>query len=165
MKQVLAVILGLGALAAAAILVVGQEGDAERGRVAGTATLPAGPLPTVTVYKSPTCGCCRNWVAHLREHGFEVETVDTDRLDAVKVRYGVPAELRSCHTAIVDGKVVEGHVPADVIMTFLADSTDATGLAVPGMPMGSPGMEGPYREAYDVLSFGGEGDPRIYAVR
>ena len=109
-------------------------------------------LPTVTVYKSPTCGCCSAWADHLRENGFPVETVDVDDLQAVKAEYGIPPGLQSCHTAVVDGYVVEGHVPADDVKRLLAEHPEAAGLAVPGMPVGSPGMEqGDTVQPYDVL--------------
>ncbi|MGH7475600.1 MAG: DUF411 domain-containing protein [Longimicrobiales bacterium] len=122
--------------------------------------------PAITVYKSATCGCCRDWVGHLERDGFVVTTIDLEALEAVKERYGVPRSLWSCHTGIVAGKVIEGHVPADIIRSFLAEPMpDADGLAVPGMPMGSPGMEGPYRERYDVFAFRTDGEARVYASR
>ena len=109
-------------------------------------------LPTVTVYKSPSCGCCAAWADHLRENGFPVETVETADVQAVKAEYGVPPALQSCHTAVVDGYVVEGHVPAADVKRLLAERPEAGGLAVPGMPVGSPGMEqGDTVEPYDVL--------------
>ncbi len=125
----------------------------------------AGELPTVAVYKSPTCGCCVKWVEHLEAHGFTVVSHDTNELPRVKATTGVPGELASCHTAIVDGYVVEGHVPADLIVRMLEERPEIAGLAVPGMPMGSPGMEGPYKEAYDVLAFQRNGKTEVYAKR
>jgi hypothetical protein len=109
--------------------------------------------PLVTVYKSPTCGCCAAWVDHLEASGFRVETVDVDDLDAIKVQYGIPDSLASCHTAVVGGYVVEGHVPAGDVHRLLRERPEAGGLAVPGMPIGSPGMETPGRpsEPYAVL--------------
>lgn len=124
--------------------------------------------PVVTVYKSATCGCCKNWVAHLRENGFEVEAVDTEQLDRIKAEHGVPGQLRSCHTAVVDGYVIKGHVPADLVRRFLAERPpEAAGLAVPGMPIGSPGMEVPGRpaESYDVIAFTEDGRAAVYAER
>ncbi len=112
----------------------------------------------VIVYKSPTCGCCAKWVNHMRQAGFEVTVNDTSDLDAVKQQYGVPYGMGSCHTAVVDGYVIEGHVPATDVKRFLLEKPDAAGLAVPGMPIGSPGMEqGDYRERYAVLLFGEKG--------
>ena len=109
-------------------------------------------LPTVTVYKSPTCGCCASWVDHLRANGFPVDVQDVEDLQAVKAEYGIPAPLQSCHTAVVDGYVVEGHVPAADVKRLLDERPDAGGLAVPGMPVGSPGMEqGDTVQPYDVL--------------
>jgi hypothetical protein len=100
-------------------------------------------LPNVVVHKSPSCGCCGAWVEHLRTSGFPVEVRDADNLEPVKSRLGVPYGKGSCHTAEIDGYVVEGHVPAGDIKRLLAERPDALGLTLPGMPIGSPGMESP----------------------
>lgn len=115
-------------------------------------------LPEVAVIKDPSCGCCVKWVAHLREAGFTV-TVTEGPVNPVKARLGVPRDLVSCHTAQVGGYVVEGHVPAGAIKRLLAERPHGTGLAVPGMPAGSPGMEVEGREpdTYDVILFGPSG--------
>ncbi len=112
-------------------------------------------LPTVAVTKDPSCGCCEKWVAHLRDSGFSV-TVTEGPVNPVKARLGVPRDLASCHTALVDGYVVEGHVPAGAIKRLLAEKPKGTGLAVPGMPVGSPGMEvgGMEPDTYEVVLFG-----------
>ncbi|MBP2501014.1 hypothetical protein ABID82_003350 [Methylobacterium sp. PvP062] len=114
--------------------------------------------PTVAVMKDPSCGCCAKWVDHLRQAGFTV-TVTEGPVNPVKARLGVPRDLASCHTALVDGYVVEGHVPADAIKRLLVERPKGTGLAVPGMPAGSPGMEVEGREpdTYAVVLFGPEG--------
>lgn len=124
-----------------------------------TALPAAATASPVLVYKTPTCGCCSLWVDHLRASGFDVETRDLPSLTAVKDSLGVPMQLGSCHTAVVDGYVVEGHVPAAEIARMLQERPDVRGIAVPGMPLGSPGMEVPGRPAdtYDVLSFGDNG--------
>jgi hypothetical protein len=96
---------------------------------------------TIDVIKSPYCGCCAQWVEHLRANGFTVRVTDVEDLDPVARQHGVPDELRSCHTATVGGYVIEGHVPAADIRRLLDERPQATGLAVPGMPIGSPGME------------------------
>ena len=127
-------------------------------------TTPVAPvvnasLPAITVYKSPTCGCCSLWGEHLEANGFTVETVDVDDINTVKEEYGIPQELSSCHTGVVDGYIIEGHVPAEDIVRLLEEQPEAAGLAVPGMPLGSPGMEVPDGrvQAYDVyLVTGGE---------
>lgn len=124
-----------------------------------------GPKAELVVYKTETCGCCGKWVDHLREHGFSVTTQDVTNLGVVKRRHQVAAELASCHTALVDGYVVEGHVPADVIARLLEERPPVVGLTVPGMPMGSPGMEGAYVEPYEVLTFDAEGRTEVYARR
>lgn len=111
----------------------------------------------VTVYKSPTCGCCEKWIEHLEQSGFTVEAHDVPNPDVVRQAKGVPSELAACHTALVNGYVIEGHVPAADVKRLLAERPPVLGLAVPGMPEGSPGMEGPHPEAYEVLAFDGQG--------
>ncbi len=113
------------------------------------------PAPAkITVHKTPWCGCCTGWSAHLRDAGFDVTELKHDDLAPIKARLGVPVALESCHTAEVGGYAIEGHVPAADIIKLLADRPKALGLAVPGMPMGSPGMEmGSDRDAYDVVLF------------
>ena len=125
------------------------------------------PLPAVTVYKSPSCGCCGKWVEHMRESGFEVKTMDMPDVRPMKKQLGVPQDLAACHTAYVGGYVVEGHVPADVVKKFLDEHPDVTGLAVPGMPVGSPGMEmgGSRSESYNVLTFDEQGHREVFARR
>jgi len=122
-------------------------------------------LPEITVYKSPTCGCCAKWVTHLEENGFDVKSIDTPNVNTMKKRYGVPGDLTSCHTAVIDGYVVEGHVPADVIKQMIEEHPEAAGIAVPGMPVGSPGMEGPNPEEYDIMAFQKDGGRSVYATR
>lgn len=121
------------------------------------------PVP-IRVYASPTCGCCSLWVEHMQANGFEVETVYRDDLATVKASFGVPRGLESCHTGVVNGYVVEGHVPADDLRRFLAEAPEARGLAVPGMPIGSPGMEmGDRVDPYDVMLFRGDGSTSVWA--
>ena len=108
----------------------------------------------VTVHKDPTCGCCTGWVQHLQKAGFTTNVIENRSLDALKRRLGVPDDLAACHTAELAGYVIEGHVPADAIRRLLQEKPSATGLAVPGMPVGSPGMEGGTPERYDVVLFG-----------
>ncbi|MDH5306080.1 MAG: DUF411 domain-containing protein [Myxococcales bacterium] len=117
----------------------------------------------VTVYKSATCGCCKAWVRHLEASGFDVEMHDVDDLKPLKAEHGVPSQLASCHTALVDGYVIEGHVPASDIARLLAQRPKVVGLSVPGMPIGSPGMEGPNPEPYRVLAFDAEGRTEVFA--
>ena len=122
--------------------------------------------PTVTVYKTPTCGCCALWADHMTEAGFEVERVDVASLDDVKARLGVPGQLASCHTAVVGDYVVEGHVPAEDVRRLLDEQPPAAaGLAVPGMPIGSPGMEVEGRPAdeYEVYMFTRDGRAAVFA--
>jgi hypothetical protein len=116
-------------------------------------------LPRLTVTKDPTCGCCAGWTEHVRAAGFPVEIIETTELNRIKVRLGVPNNLAACHTAEVDGYVIEGHVPAAAIKRLLAERPQVKGLAVPGMPAGSPGMEveGSEPEIFEVIAFGPNG--------
>ena len=116
----------------------------------------AGPAEMV-VFKSPYCGCCSNWVDHMRSEGFQVTVQDMDELASVKKMAGVPAALESCHTASLQGYVIEGHVPAAAVRRRVSGDTAYRGLAVPGMPSGSPGMEGGAPEPYVVYGFDGSG--------
>ena len=118
-----------------------------------TGALSAATEALITVHKDPTCGCCSGWVQHLHDAGFVTKALDTGDIDAVKRRLGVPDDLAACHTAEVVGYIIEGHVPAAALKRFLAEKPNATGLAVPGMPIGSPGMEGGRPEKYDVVLF------------
>ena len=119
----------------------------------------------MVVYKDPNCGCCTKWVGLMRSAGFEVSTRDTSDMASIKRRYQVPAALGSCHTALVGGYVVEGHVPADLITRLLKEKPKLLGLAVPGMPMGSPGMEGSTKDAFDVVTFDAAGTTTVFARR
>lgn len=122
----------------------------------------ASATPTITVFKSPTCGCCSKWVDYMRASGYEVEAHDLTDMTTTKNQYSVRPEFASCHTAIVDGYVVEGHVPVEFVTRLLEERPDITGLTVPGMPMGSPGMEGAYSESYDVLAFDKQGNTHVF---
>lgn len=124
---------------------------------------PAGPM--VEVFKTPTCGCCQNWVEHLRKSGFNVRTTDLNDLTEIKKSRGVPEQVQSCHTAVVGGYVVEGHVPASDIQRMLTEKPAIAGIAVGGMPTGSPGMDFPGVKAqpYNVMSFDKNGATRVFA--
>lgn len=129
-----------------------------------SAAKPAAELPTVTVFKTPTCGCCSKWIDHLRENGFEVTATDLPDIAPVKQRFHVPGQLHACHTAAVGPYVVEGHVPAADIKRLLAERPDVTGIGVPGMPIGSPGMEqGNRKDPYDVIAFDRNGSQYVFA--
>jgi hypothetical protein len=135
----------------------------------GSASAPAptalpGGRPHITVFKDPGCGCCKSWVEHLRKHGFEVAVRDTSDVSGAKRAGRVPAQLHSCHTAFVNGYVVEGHVPASDIQRLLKEKPKVAGLAVPGMPVGSPGMEmGDRMEHYAVIAFSRDGSAHVFA--
>lgn len=115
--------------------------------------LPAKAMK-VTAYRSPTCGCCEGWVKHMQAQGFQVEDNIIENMDGVKREHNVPDDLASCHTAIANGYVIEGHIPAADVKRLLTEKPDVTGIAVPGMPIGSPGMEsGDIKEPYTVFTF------------
>jgi hypothetical protein len=118
----------------------------------------------MVVTRDPSCGCCSAWVEHIRSADFQVEVIESNDLAALKLRLGIPGHLAACHTAEIEGYVLEGHVPAPAIKRLLIERPAATGLAVPGMPVGSPGMEvsGAPDERYDVILFGLPGQ-RVYA--
>lgn len=118
--------------------------------------------PTLTVYKTKTCGCCGKWVEHMRANGFKVIVNDVESTGEYRRKYGVPEKLQSCHTAVVNGYSIEGHVPAAEIQRLLKEHPKAKGLAVPGMPAGSPGMEGNRQEAYSVVRFDEGGMLSVY---
>jgi hypothetical protein len=142
------------------------EAEASATASAGTtasASAASAELPTVLVYKSPGCGCCEGWIEHLEAAGFTVDARDVRDLMTIKVDGGVPTAMSSCHTALVDGYVVEGHVPADQIKRLLAERPAVAGIAVPGMPTGSPGMEGPNPQPYQVWSFTHDGQGAVFA--
>ena len=123
---------------------------------------PAGPQ-SMRVVKSPSCGCCADWIELAREHGHDVEAVDVLYIGEAKRALGVPEALRSCHTARIGGYVVEGHVPFEALDRLLAERPDVAGIAVPGMPVGSPGMGTDPDARYDVIAWGGEaGDGEVF---
>jgi hypothetical protein len=119
----------------------------------------------IEIWKSATCGCCKQWVEHMRANGFRPNAHDVTDVAPFKQKYRVPAALASCHTAVVSGYAIEGHVPADVVRQLLKERPKVFGLAVPGMPMGSPGMEGPYKDRYDVIAFAENGQTKVFARR
>ncbi|MBC8337122.1 MAG: DUF411 domain-containing protein [Alphaproteobacteria bacterium] len=117
----------------------------------------------ITVYKSPSCGCCKKWVSHMEKNGHSVKTLNFEDMDPIKKMAAIPEKFQSCHTAIVDGYVVEGHVPAKDVERLLKERPKARGIAVPGMPAGSPGMEQGEAERYEVLLFNTDGSSTIYS--
>jgi hypothetical protein len=129
-----------------------------------TGAIAAEPANTITVYKTPTCGCCTGWVEYLRDNGFHVEAHDMQSLDQTKARLGLTdPRLMSCHTAVIDGYVVEGHVPADDIRRLVSEKPDVVGITAPGMPQMSPGMYSVEPKDYDVLVFDDEGNVGLFS--
>jgi hypothetical protein len=123
------------------------------------------PPTVMTVYKLASCGCCAKWVDHIKAAGIQVKTIDVEDLSEIKAASGVPATLQTCHTAVIQGYVVEGHVPGDVVQQLLRDKPPIAGVAVPGMPLGSPGMEGTPKQSYDVIAWDKSGRTRVFAHR
>jgi len=120
-------------------------------------------LPLILVYKSPSCGCCNGWIEHMEGAGFTVDARDVEDIVSVKRDAGVPDQMHSCHTGLIDGYVVEGHVPAEQVKRLLAERPDVAGIAVPGMPMGSPGMPGDNSQGYQVYTFDKQGRTAVFA--
>lgn len=130
---------------------------------ASSAKNSASAEPAITIYKSPNCGCCQSWVEHLDTHGFETRIVETDNVNQIKQDHGVPREMASCHTALIGDLVIEGHVPADDILAYLENPQfNSTGLSVPGMPHGTPGMETGRKDDYQVIAFSDNGQQRVF---
>ena len=153
-----------GVIAAAAVAALAYAGSMrlQPGLTAAQQT-PANPL--VEVFKTPTCGCCSQWVEHMRTNGFTVRTTDMNDISEIKKSRGVPEQVQSCHTAIVNGYVVEGHVPAADVHRLLKDKPAVAGIAVGGMPLGSPGMDfpGTKPQPYNVMAFDKTGAMRVFA--
>jgi len=147
--------LPLSLLAVAATPPIGKTSQARE---------PA-PVP-MQVYKTPTCGCCGKWVEQMKQAGFAPEVHDMPDVSPVKAKAGLPRALQSCHTALVGGYVVEGHVPGDLVHRLLKEKPKVAGIAVPGMPVGAPGMEmGDRKDPYDVLAFSKDGSTSVFATR
>jgi len=125
---------------------------------------PAAARPNLTVYKSPTCGCCGKWVEYMQANGFTAAVTNLPDVSPMKTKHGVPARLASCHTSLVGGYVIEGHVPVEDVRRLLKEKPAVVGLAAPGMPAGSPGMDVPNSPAYDVVSFDKDGHTRVFAT-
>jgi hypothetical protein len=127
------------------------------------------PAPTMEVYKSPTCGCCSKWVDHVRAAGLTVKVTDLsdDALASLKAKHGIPRTAQSCHTGLIDGYVVEGHVPVTEVQRMLKERPAIAGIAVGGMPIGSPGMEVPGRPAqtYNVVTFDKQGALKVFSTQ
>ncbi len=132
--------------------------------VLGPSGLGAQSAPEVAVFKSATCGCCVKWVDHLKANGFATTSTNVEDMGVVKAKHSVPRSVHSCHTALVGGYVIEGHVPASDIKRLLKEKPAISGIGVAGMPAGSPGMESATPQRYDVLSFDKQGQTRVYST-
>lgn len=167
LRSLLAGVAGTAIIAGITVAVWSQS--ANQGVSPSLATNPAENIASsmlplnITVHRSPTCGCCKAWVQHLEANGFQTTDIVTEDVTAVKQEYGVPSELTSCHTAVIDGYAIEGHVPAADIKRLLVEKPQISGLAVPQMPIGSPGMEsGNIKEPFAVLSFRPDGRVKTF---
>jgi len=162
--QKLALYTGVAAivLAAGATTLAIQANESAEPSTSLASAREAGPA--ITIYKSPSCGCCQGWVEHLETNGFETRVIDTDNVGAIKQTHGVPGELASCHTALIDDAVIEGHVPAGDILAYLENPQFNTlGLSVPGMVQGSPGMETGRKDDYQVIAFRANGQQSVFS--
>jgi len=126
---------------------------------------PATTLPKIVVYKNASCGCCGKWIDYIKTAGFPVEVHDVDDVSEFAASAGVPSALGSCHTALVQGYVIEGHVPVDLIQKLITEKPKLVGLSVPGMVVGSPGMDGSPVQHYDIVSWTRDGKTAVYAKR
>ncbi len=153
----------ISTLSAAGVLLLVSQAPANED---STRMSPAPAAASIQVYKSPTCGCCQKWIEHLQDNGLAVETIEVADVTPIKQANGVPDHLSSCHTATVEGYVIEGHVPASDVIRLLKDKPSIKGIAVPAMPIGSPGMEVPGRpnEPYTVFHFDSEGRIGAFAT-
>lgn len=163
--QSLKVKLFAAGLAATSLTLAGCSAATESGRSAvSTPQVQAALANEVTVFRSPTCGCCGQWIEHAEAAGFTVKDEVTEDMGAIKQQYGVPENLTSCHTTVVGDYVIEGHIPAEDVQRLLTEKPDLAGIAVPGMPIGSPGMEsGDYVEPYTVFAFTESGETAPFA--
>lgn len=161
-------LLGISALSIlAACGTADATPEASAAADAALATASAEPqLPSLLVYKTATCGCCHGWVEHMRAEGFTVDARDLPgnlELMQLKADAGVPVEMSSCHTSLIDGYVVEGHVPADQVKRLLAERPNVLGIAASGMPAGSPGMDIPNSPPYEIIAWGSDGSRSVFA--
>lgn len=140
-------------LSGVGVLLVSYSGDPARAAI----------FPPVTAYRNPGCNCCEGWAERMKQAGFKISMSDDPDLSARRSKLGIPADLAGCHMAFVGKYVIEGHVPPEDIARLLSDKDDVVGLSVPGMPMGSPGMEGETSEPYEVLAFSIDGNRKVYA--
>ena len=166
-SRVIAWLLRSALLLSGALLLGNSTAVWAHGGVQGTDVMPdtsSANGPAITIMRSASCGCCTRWGEHIAAAGFAITDVVTEEMDRVKQQHGIPDELASCHTAVVEGYVIEGHVPASSIQRLLRERPAIKGLTAPGMPMGSPGMDGPgiTPESFDVLAIGTDGKTRVF---
>ena len=166
-SRVIAWLLRSALLLSGALLLGNSTAVWAHGGVQGMEVMPdtsSANGPAITIMRSASCGCCTRWGEHIAAAGFAITDVVTEEMDRVKQQHGIPDELASCHTAVVEGYVIEGHVPASSIQRLLRERPAIKGLTAPGMPMGSPGMDGPgiTPESFDVLAIGTDGKTRVF---
>jgi len=158
----LALVLSASAAVAGLALAAGRAPASASAATVAAALAEAPPLE-ITVYRSPSCGCCKAWATHLEQNGFTVKQVELDDLSEIKAQAGITQRLASCHTAIIGRYAIEGHVPAADIKRLVAGKPEVAGLTAPGMPSGSPGMENGRKDPYDVLAFTRDGKTTVWA--
>jgi hypothetical protein len=160
--KTLALYAGVAAVVVAAGATLAIQAD-EPAQSSVTLANSAEAGQAITIYKSPNCGCCQSWAEHLAANGFDTKIVETDNLNDIKQQYNVPRDMASCHTALINGLVIEGHVPANDIAAYLEDpQVNTVGLSVPGMPHGTPGMETGRKDDYQVVAFNANGQQSVF---
>jgi hypothetical protein len=157
-------LLAFGLVTASVVVTACSVAQSPQAQTVAAVAEPVAMTSELTVFRSPTCGCCHQWIEHMEAAGFTVNDHVTEDMTTIKEQYGIPTNLASCHTAVVDGYVVEGHIPAADVQRLLVEKSAVAGIAVPGMPIGSPGMEsGDYVEPYTVFSFTESGKAAVFA--
>jgi hypothetical protein len=154
------VAVGTAVAAGAFVLVAALSGTSSEertaaGQVSSQTPAPSGAANAITIYSSPTCGCCAQYATYLEDEGFTVTLVRTDGIDEIKDRFGIPQDMRSCHTSVIRDYFVEGHVPVAAIQKLLTEEPNVDGIALPGMPSGSPGMSGTQQERFVIYALAG----------
>lgn len=156
-------VLTIALFTAYGVIGIGPQGARGQRGIAVASTISGKEAPLIVLHKNPTCACCGEWADHMRANGFRVEVKDAADLNQIKRELKVPLDLSSCHTAVIDGYALEGHVPADAVRKLLDERPKIIGLAVAGMPAGVPGMPGEDLGSYDVVAFEKNGSTQVYA--
>lgn len=162
MKNKLVILFAVVVAFVAGGVIFGGANGEENLQITSKTTSKSLGTQKIVVYKSPTCGCCSNYASYLKREGFDVETVTTQNMAEIKDKYNIPRDTESCHTSVVGGYFVEGHIPVEAINKLLSEKPDISGIAMPGMPSGSPGMPGRKSETWEIFSIDHDGRQSIF---